>query len=56
MVGGVEASMRRVAHYDYWSDSIRRSILFDARADALVYGMGEKATLEIAGKLQDGSG
>ncbi len=43
VLGGVEASLRRVAHYDYWSDSIRRSILFDARADILVYGMAEKA-------------
>jgi uncharacterized radical SAM protein YgiQ len=54
MLGGVEASMRRVAHYDFWSDSIRRSILFDARADALVYGMAEKAVLELAQKLRDG--
>ena len=54
VLGGVEASLRRVAHYDFWSDSIRRSILFDARADALVYGMAEKATLELARKLRDG--
>jgi uncharacterized radical SAM protein YgiQ len=54
VLGGVEASMRRVAHHDFWSDSIRRSILFDARADALVYGMAEKATLELAQKLRDG--
>lgn len=54
VLGGVEASLRRVAHYDYWSDSIRRSILFDARADILVYGMAERATLELAGKLRDG--
>lgn len=54
VLGGVEASLRRVAHYDYWSDSIRRSILFDARADALVYGMAEKATLELTRKLRDG--
>jgi uncharacterized radical SAM protein YgiQ len=54
VLGGVEASMRRVAHYDFWSDSIRRSILFDARADALVYGMAEKAVLELAQKLRDG--
>jgi len=54
VLGGVEASMRRIAHYDFWSDSIRRSILFDARADALVYGMAEKATLELAQKLWDG--
>ena len=54
ILGGVEASMRRVAHYDFWSDSVRRSILFDARADALVYGMAEKAILELARKLRDG--
>jgi uncharacterized radical SAM protein YgiQ len=54
VLGGVEASMRRVAHYDFWSDSIRRSILFDARADMLVYGMAEKAILELAQKMRDG--
>jgi len=54
VLGGVEASLRRVAHYDYWSDSIRRSILFDARADVLVYGMAEKAVLELAKKMQTG--
>jgi uncharacterized radical SAM protein YgiQ len=54
VLGGVEASLRRVAHYDYWSDSIRRSVLFDARADIIVYGMGEKAALELARKLRDG--
>jgi uncharacterized radical SAM protein YgiQ len=54
VLGGVEASLRRIAHYDYWSDSIRRSILFDARADVLVYGMAEKAVLELAQKLREG--
>ena len=54
VLGGVEASLRRIAHYDYWSDSIRRSILFDARADILVYGMAEKAILELAQKLTSG--
>jgi len=52
ILGGVEASMRRIAHYDYWSNSVRRSILFDAKADILVYGMGEKAILEIADRLR----
>lgn len=52
VLGGIEASLRRVAHYDYWSDSIRRSLLFDAKADYLVYGMSELAVLEIAAKLQ----
>jgi len=52
VLGGVEASLRRIAHYDFWSNSIRRSILFDARADILVYGMAEKAILELAQKLK----
>lgn len=49
VIGGLEASLRRFAHYDYWEDKVRRSILFDAQADLLVYGMGETATREIAG-------
>ncbi len=53
-MGGVEASLRRIAHYDYWSDSIRRSILFDARADILAYGMAEQAIVEIAQRLAAG--
>ena len=52
VIGGVEASMRRVAHYDYWDNKVRRSILEDARADILVYGMGEKAITTIAERLQ----
>jgi uncharacterized radical SAM protein YgiQ len=48
VLGGIEASLRRIAHYDYWSDSIRRSILFDAKADVLVYGMGEYPVVELA--------
>ena len=52
VIGGIEASLRRIAHYDYWADRIRRSILFDAKADILVYGMGEKAILEIAARLR----
>ncbi len=54
VLGGVEASLRRVAHYDYWSDKIRRSILFDAKADVLVYGMGEKAALALTQTLKSG--
>ena len=54
ILGGLEASLRRVAHYDYWSDRIRRSILFDAKADAIIYGMGEKAVLETAACLKNG--
>jgi uncharacterized radical SAM protein YgiQ len=54
VIGGIEASLRRVAHYDFWSNKLRRSILFDSKADYLVYGMGEKAVIEIAQKLQKG--
>lgn len=54
VLGGLEASMRRLAHYDYWNDSVRRSILLDAKADILVYGMGETQTLEIARRLDAG--
>jgi len=54
VVGGMEASLRRVAHYDYWSDSVRRSILFDAKADFLLYGMCEKSVLDLARALHDG--
>ena len=52
VIGGIEASLRRISHYDYGSDSIRRSILFDAKADILVYGMGEKTTLELAENIR----
>jgi len=55
IVGGLEASLRRFAHYDYWEDKVRRSLLFDAQADLLTYGMGEKATLEIAALLAKGT-
>ena len=51
IIGGLEASLRRFAHYDYWEDKVRRSILFDAPADILTYGMGETATREIARRL-----
>jgi len=54
IIGGIEASLRRFAHYDYWSDSVRRSILLDSKADILVYGMGEKPLLEIAKRLAAG--
>ena len=56
IVGGLEASLRRLSHYDYWSDSLRRSILLDSKADILVYGMGERAVLEIMGRLAGGAG
>jgi len=54
IAGGVEASMRRLAHYDYWSDKVRRSIVLDAKADLVVYGMGEEAIVEIARRLDGG--
>ncbi len=54
VIGGLEASLRRFAHYDYWDDRVRRSILFDAQADLLTYGMGEKQTEEIARRLASG--
>jgi uncharacterized radical SAM protein YgiQ len=54
IAGGVEASLRRLAHYDYWSDTVRRSILLDCKADLLVYGMGERTIVEIARRLAAG--
>jgi len=51
VIGGIEASLRRIAHYDYWSDKVRRSILVDAKADLLVYGNAERAIVEIAHRL-----
>ncbi len=54
ILGGIEASLRRFAHYDYWSDSVRRSILADAPADLIIYGMGENPLLEVAGRLEKG--
>jgi len=52
ILGGIEASLRRLAHYDYWSDTVRRSILLDAKADLLVYGMGERQILETMRRLR----
>ncbi|MBS4534071.1 YgiQ family radical SAM protein [Clostridium sp. D2Q-14] len=54
VLGGIEASLRRLAHYDYWDNRVRRSILLDSRADLLVYGMGEKQIVEIAESLESG--
>lgn len=54
VIGGIEASLRRIAHYDYWQDKVRRSILADAKADLLVYGNGERAIVEIAHRLAGG--
>ncbi len=54
VLGGIEASLRRFAHYDYWSDSVRQSILADAPAGMLVFGMGERQVIEIASRLTEG--
>ena len=54
VVGGIEASLRRIAHFDYWSEKVRRSILLDAKADLLVYGNGERQIVEIAHRLAKG--
>ncbi len=54
IIGGIEASLRRLAHYDYWSDSFKRSILLDSQADLISYGMGEKSIVEIAHALSSG--
>ena len=54
VIGGIEASLRRIAHYDYWSDKVRRSILVDSRADLLVFGNGERAVVDIAHRLAAG--
>lgn len=54
IIGGIEASLRRFAHYDYWSDSFKRSILLDSQADLISYGMGEKSIVEIADALDSG--
>ncbi len=53
VLGGIEASLRRITHYDYWEDSIRRSVLFDAKADYLLYGMSEGSVLDLAKALRD---
>ena len=54
LIGGIEASLRRLSHYDYWSESMKRSILLDSQADLLMYGMGEKSIVEIADALNSG--
>ncbi|MCX6153284.1 MAG: YgiQ family radical SAM protein [Candidatus Kapabacteria bacterium] len=54
VLGGVEASLRRIAHYDFWDNSVRRSIIFDSKADLIVYGMGEKTIIELADKINAG--
>lgn len=54
VIGGIEASLRRFAHYDYWEDKVRRSLLLDAKADLLVHGMGERPVLELARRMRAG--
>ena len=54
VLGGIEASLRRVSHYDFWTNRIRRSILFDAKADYLVYGMGERSIVDLANSIRNG--
>ena len=54
LIGGIEASLRRLSHYDYWSESMKRSILLDSQADLLMYGMGEKTILQVAEALNSG--
>ena len=55
VLGGIEASLRRIAHYDYWKNAVRRSVLFDAKADIIAYGMAEKTVVDLAQALQDGA-
>jgi uncharacterized radical SAM protein YgiQ len=55
VLGGIESSLRRIAHYDYWSDKVRRSILFDAKGDILLYGNAERAVVEVAHRLAKGA-
>lgn len=54
IIGGIEASLRRLAHYDYWSNKLKRSILLDSGADIISYGMGEHSIIEIADALDSG--
>lgn len=54
IIGGIEASLRRLSHYDYWSDNVKRSVLLDSGADILVYGMGEKSIIQVAEALESG--
>lgn len=54
IIGGIEASLRRTSHYDYWSNTVKKSVLLDSKADLLIYGMGEHALLEIASQLKEG--
>ena len=53
-MGGIEASLRRLTHYDYWSNTLRKPILFDSRADYMIYGMGEQAIIDLGLYLKEG--
>ncbi|MEI7946412.1 MAG: YgiQ family radical SAM protein [bacterium] len=53
VIGGIEASLRRIAHYDFWTDAVRRPLLFDAKADVLVYGMADRTIVELAKRFRD---
>jgi uncharacterized radical SAM protein YgiQ len=53
VIGGIEASLRRIAHYDFWTDAVRRPLLFDAKADILVYGMADRTIVELAKRFRD---
>jgi uncharacterized radical SAM protein YgiQ len=55
IIGGIEASLRRIAHYDYWSDKVRRSVLLDSKADMLIFGNGDRAIVEVAHRLASGA-
>ncbi len=55
VLGGIEASLRRIAHYDYWSDKVRRGVLLDSKADLLIFGMGERPVWEVARRLDEGA-
>jgi uncharacterized radical SAM protein YgiQ len=55
VLGGIEASLRRIAHYDYWSESVRRSVLLDSKADMVIFGMGERPVWELAERLKGGA-
>ena len=55
VLGGIEASLRRLSHFDYWQEQLRKSILIDAGADLLIYGMGEKPNIELARRLAEGT-
>ena len=53
-MGGIEASLRRLTHYDYWSNTLRKPILFDSKADYMIYGMGEQAIIDLGLYLKEG--